>query len=231
MLSNYLRAVQLQVPHVKKIKSVITLQNLRDISMLLDRFDHAIQYRAAFLVSFYAFLRISNIVPPTQKSFDITRQLCYEDITFTQHGVTLYLKWAKNLQKTEQSHLVLLPKMCDVYLCPCEAILALVRQQKHSPKDPLVKSAKGVFTESMLRRRWSLILRMLVLPHESLTFHSLRRSAASLAFNNDVSMESIRNHGAWNSDSVYQYLFANSQRVREVPNMFRSLEVKTFKGS
>ena len=89
----------------------------------------------------------------------------------------------------------------------------------------------GMFTESMLRRRWALVLRMLSLPHESLTFHSLRRSAASVAFNNNVSMEGIRNHGAWNSDSVYQYLFANSQRVREVPDMFKSLEVKMSKGS
>ena len=52
-----------------------------------------------------------------------------------------------------------------------------------------------------------------------------------MAFNNNVSMEGTKNHGAWNSDAVYQYLFANSHCVREVPDMFKALEVKTFKGS
>ena len=120
--------------------------------------------------------------------------------------------------------------MKNALLCPCECILALVKQQRHAPRDPLIKSTKGVFTEAMLRRRWVMVLKMLHLPHESLTFHALRRSGASVAFNNDVSMESIKNHGAWNSDAVYQYLFANSQRVREVPNMFKALEATSLGG-
>ena len=110
LFTNYMRAVQIQIPHVKKVKSVITLYDMYSISKLLQQFDHSLQYRVAFMLSFYAFLRISNIVPSTLSSFDPSRQLCYEDVTFTPQGVTLYLKWAKNLQKTEQSHVVMIPK-------------------------------------------------------------------------------------------------------------------------
>ena len=140
------------------------------------------------------------------------------------------MKWAKNLQKTEQSHVVMIPKMGNSWLCPSEALLLLFKSQKYSPKDPVLKSLHSVFTESMLRRRLALILKLLQLPHETLTFHCLRRSGAFIAFNNNVSMEGIKNQGAWSSDSVYQYLFANSHRISEVPKMFQVLE-HTVKGS
>ena len=86
---------------------MLILQDVYNVSKMLQGFDHpcmCIQYRAAILISFYAFLRISNIVPPTLNTLDSSRQLCYEDVTFTHQGVTLYLKWAKNLQKTENKN-------------------------------------------------------------------------------------------------------------------------------
>ena len=56
---------------------------------------------------------------------------------------------------------------------------------------------------------------MLDLPVSSLTYHSLRRSGASAAFNNNVNFESIKAHGAWQSDAVWQYLFSNSHKAKE----------------
>ena len=68
------------------------------------------------------------------------------------------------------------------------------------------------------------MLQMLGLPSASLTYHALRRSGASLAFNNRVDFEAIKAQGAWNSDSVYKYLFANSDTMQQVPRMFQALE-------
>ena len=67
------------------------------------------------------------------------------------------------------------------------------------------------------------MLSMLGLPTTSLTYHALRRSGASLAFNNQVDFEAIEAQGVWNSDSVYKYLFANSATMQQVPRMFQAL--------
>ena len=79
--------------------------------------------------------------------------------------------------------------------------------------------------EAHLRKRFSFILKMLQLPTTILTYHALRRSGASLAFNNNLSFEGIKSQGSWQSDAVWQYLFANSYRAKEVANMFEALPV------
>ena len=53
LISNYLRAMHIQVPHVKKQKLTLSLQDMHNVSMLLEQFDHPLVYRATFLLSFY----------------------------------------------------------------------------------------------------------------------------------------------------------------------------------
>ena len=60
VVSNYLRAIHIQVVHVKKQKSTLSLQDLLNVSTSLDKFDAPVVYRAAFLLSYYGFLRIST---------------------------------------------------------------------------------------------------------------------------------------------------------------------------
>ena len=221
---NYIRSLHINVPSVQRVKGTISLRDFYNISVLLEQFDHSLVYRAAFALSFYGFLRISNLVAPSKQSFDPTRQLTRSDISFTDKGVAVYLKWAKNLQKTQQSHVIMLPGMNSPWLCPVYTLNRLFNAQHYAPSDPVIKTSQTALTESQLRKRFQLMLSMLGLPTASLTYHSLRRSGASLAFNNHVDFESIKSQGAWGSDAVYKYLFANSEMVQEVPKMFQRLE-------
>ena len=118
MIRNYLRSLQLNVPTVHRPKDTINLQDFCSISVLLQQFDQPLLYRAAFALSFYGFLRISNVVPPSKKTFDATRQLTRGDVTFSSQGVKLFIKWAKNLQRTQQSQVILLPIMSNPLICP-----------------------------------------------------------------------------------------------------------------
>ena len=43
-------------------------------------------------------------------------------------------------------------------------------------------------------------------PADFITFHSLRRSGASLAFNHNVPLQDIQRHGTWTSDCVWRYV-------------------------
>ena len=75
-----------------------------NVSVALDKFHNSMVYRAAILLSFYGFFRISNLVASTLGSFDPTRQLCREDVCLLADSVKVHMKWAKNLQKSDQSH-------------------------------------------------------------------------------------------------------------------------------
>ena len=68
VIINYIKALYIQIPHVRKPRSVLLLKDLLQVSTLLDRFDYPLVYMSASLLSFYGFLRIST-------TFDFTRQL------------------------------------------------------------------------------------------------------------------------------------------------------------
>ena len=224
VLSNYLRALNIQIPTVKKVKYTLSLSDFSHISQLLGTLDNPHVYRVAFMLSFFFFLRISNLVPPRQQAFDINRQLCVRYITLTTQGVYVFLRWAKNLQRTDQSHTVCIPRMSRIELCPVRAFQRVLPSGPYPPLQPVVSLSGVPLIESQLRRRLACVLRIAGLPSEGLTYHSLRCSGASLAFNNNVDFNAIRSQGAWSSDSIWQYLFSNSQKVNEVPRMFQRLE-------
>ena len=132
MIRNYLRSLNFNVPTVHKPRDTITLHDFYNISVLLDQFDQPLTYRAAFALSFYAcFFRISNLVPSSKKSFDPSRQLTRQDVTFTPQGVKVFIKWAKNLQRTEQSQVITLPIMSNPYLFPYQFFSSLFNSQSY----------------------------------------------------------------------------------------------------
>ena len=140
------------------------------------------------------------------------RQLCYRDDSVHPPGVIVFLRWVKNLQRTSQSHTFCLPRMSQELLCPVRAFNCLLSQH-HSPLDPVINVNRVPLTNLYAHLRCRLSAST-ILSH-ALTYHSLRRSGASLAFNNNVDFHFIRSQGAWTSDSVCQNLFSASDRVNE----------------
>ena len=55
-----------------------------------------------YLLCFFSFLRLSNILPHTVNSFDITRQLARGDILYIETGAIVVIKWSKTLQDRKQ---------------------------------------------------------------------------------------------------------------------------------
>ena len=62
LISNYLRALHIQVPTTKRPKSVLSLHDVYNVSVMLEKLDHPLVFRSAILLAFYGFLRISNLV-------------------------------------------------------------------------------------------------------------------------------------------------------------------------
>ena len=122
ILNSLLQSIKLSFPLTPTPKATLTLRELREISRLCDQFDCPQVYRTAFLLGFYALLRISNIAPPFQRSFDPSRHLLRGDVKFIYPGAHLKLKWAKNIQAPEKVHWIKIPTMSDSLLCPVTAL-------------------------------------------------------------------------------------------------------------
>ena len=225
LITNYLRAISIHTTVMCKPKGTFSMQDIFNISKLLEKWDFPWHYRASFLLSFYAFLRISNVVPVNLSSFDPGKQITWGDIVFLPGGAKITLKWAKNLQRYDQTHQVHIPIMNNPFLCPVHALWQLHLIERHQPSDPVIKHGQVPFIEGQLRRRLALVLKTMGISHTAHTYHSLRRSAASIAFNNNIPLENIKSHGAWSSDAVYKYLIENSQARERVSHMFRALEL------
>ena len=94
----FLKAVRKHVPINPNIKSVIDIPTLVRIIHQCDRSYMGIVFKAAFLLSFFSFLRILNLAPHSISAFDPLKQLTREDIIFAPPGAIIIIKWSKTLQ-------------------------------------------------------------------------------------------------------------------------------------
>jgi hypothetical protein len=62
--------------------------------------------------------------------------------------------------------------------------------------------------------------------HPQITFHSLRRSSASLAFSQGVPLKHIQTHGTWASNAVWAYI-DSSAKASLLPKFFKSTVLST----
>ena len=112
-------------------------------------------------------------------------------------------------------------------LCPVRALQHLLRNTPHQPNSPLFQVkcySKWVpLTDTRLRKKFSTILNNLNLTQSKITFNSLRRSGATLAFNSSVPIQDIQSHGTWTSECVWSYITQDHRASDKVALAFRQL--------
>ena len=78
-------------------------------------------FKTAYLLGFFGFLRLSNLVPHAVSSFSHLKHLAKGDIVFGQSHTTVLIKWSKTLKFGDQARLLKLPKL-DKNICPYKAL-------------------------------------------------------------------------------------------------------------
>ena len=222
-----IRSIELNVPTTRKVKGIFDIQSLTAIISMCDRFPFGYIYKAVFILAFFAFLRLSNLFPSSIASFSSSTHLCRGDIIIQPKFATLILKWSKTLQKQSQFATVQLPSLGSSPLCPLAAVQIIASRLPLPSNSPMfaIPQGPGVIplTQSKVRRFLALILNSLQIDPSSHSFHSFRRSGASLAFNSSVSLQSIQHHGIWSSDAVLSYIISNPHHQASVAASFQSL--------
>ena len=83
----------------------------------------------------------------------------------------------------------------------------------NSPNAPCFGSLYYTVTERILRKHLANILQDLNMTSSKFSFHSFRRSGATLAYNLGIGLEEIKRHGTWKSNAVQSYIVADPQRA------------------
>ena len=221
----YQKAVQLSSPMNIKLKKIIDVSLLLQIVQQCNYTYMGQIFKPVYLLAFYSFLRMSNLVPHSMAAFSPLRQLAQGDIIFKPGKIVVLVKWSKTMQFSKDVKLITIPKIPGSPLCPVAAISNLLLLTPQGPNLPLfqykVADSWVPLTDARVRRHLNLILDRLGLSDAGFTFHSFRRSGATFAFNNDVALQNIQRHGTWTSDCVWRYITDSVHCGEQVANMFR----------
>ena len=81
LISDYIRSITINTKFVPRHKGVFDLPTLARISAACESLPDLPLFRAAFLLAFFAFLRMSNIAPHSMHAFD-SPVICYARISY-----------------------------------------------------------------------------------------------------------------------------------------------------
>ena len=223
-LKYYQKAVQLHSPLTVKLNKIIDIPLLKSIVQCCNFTYMGQIFKAVYLLSFFSFLRLSNLVPHAITQYSPLKHLAQGDIMFRPDKVVILLKWSKTMQSNNDIKLITVPRISNSILCPVTALpnlLALTPKGSNLPLFQIKVNQTWVpLTDTKVRRHFSLILSKLNLG-PGYTFHTFRRSGATFAFNNNVSLQNIQKHGTWTSDCVWRYITDTVNAGEQVADMFK----------
>ena len=220
-----LKSVTINRPFEPKTVSILDVDILKQIVQIASKLPYSETFVPLYLFAFFSFLRLSNMIPHSVASFDLTRNLARGDIIFADDSAIIVVKWSKTLQDRKKTATISIPNLGNSELCPINALLNMFQKIPGHKNSPLFllkkKTCITPLTDSVARKHLKQVSQALgLLP--PLTFHCFRRAGATWAFQHGVPLEHIKLHGTWASDAVYAYLHASPVLSSPVCSAFRT---------
>ena len=220
----FLKSLKINAPLSPIVRKIISIDMLIQIVQACDKLRDPVLFKSLYLFSFFSFLRLSNILPHSAATFDVSRHLARGDLIWSQDSCLVLIKWSKTMQQRKEIKSISIPNLGDSCLCPMAALKRMFLAFPASKNQPLfvVWSANKLcpLTDSMARKHLKKISGLLNIS-PALTFHAFRRSGTTWAFNKGVSMQQIMKHGTWSSDSVWRYIQSVPSASSEVASTFQ----------
>ena len=147
---------------------------LQKIVNQCEKFSFLVVFKPLYLVAFFSFMRLSNLLPHSISTFDHTRQLAKGDVIFGQQGAVLVVIWSKTMQNRNEFATIPLPDLQHSSLCLVTALRTLLQAfpgDSNSPVFVIPRQRKWVpLTDSVARKHVKNICKALGL-QKALTFH------------------------------------------------------------
>ena len=220
----FIKSVRINRPLAVTKRNIIDIKTLNNIVKVCDNLYMGKVFKAVFLCGFFGFLHLSNIAPHCIAEFDTTRHLAAGDVFFTKRYVKLLLKWSKTMQNRDKAQIITLPRLKGSPICLFSALRTIFKLYSPQDSQPLfqINTARGwqVLTDSRIRKCLASVIKRLGFSKSFFTFHSFRRSGATLAFNSHVPLLDIKWHGSWSSDCVWTYIKQDHTMGENVADSF-----------
>ena len=101
-LKYYQKAVPLHAPLQVKLNKIIEVKLLNEIVSQCDLTYMGQIFKGLYLLNFFSFLRLSNLVPHSCTGFSPLRHLARGDIIFKPGKMIVLVKWSKTMQNNNQ---------------------------------------------------------------------------------------------------------------------------------
>ena len=221
----FIKALKINKPFTPINPTIITDDMLGKILLECEKLQSPVIFKALYSFAFFSFLRMSNLLPHSAVTFDITRQLCRGDVLFSDSGATVLLKWSKTLQNRSEVRTIVIPYLGLSPLCPCTLIKHMLHVIPGTSNDPLFSTFyKGklvALTDSIATKHLKLVASRLNFPH--LTFHMFQKGGTTWAFQHGVSLQDIMAHGTCSSQAIWRYIKSVPSATSPVATSFRSI--------
>ena len=139
-LSLFLKAIRIQRPFKPRLLAHLDISLLEHIIKQGDQCQFPVVFKALYLLMFFSFLRLLNVLPHSVANFDYTRQLARADVIFEVTGAVLLIKWSKNMQNRRDFATISLPDLAGSHLCPVLALKVMFQRFSGSDNSPVVIS-------------------------------------------------------------------------------------------
>ena len=181
----FIKALKINRPLQPHLPVCMDQEALLRIISVAETLPLSFVYVPLYLLAFFSFLRISNILPHSAAQFDSSRHLCKGDLISSANSVVIIIKWSKTLQDRKKVATVTIPALGASPLCPLNALKKLLHIHPLTDDHPLFifyKQGRPVtLTDSMARKHLKHISCLLGLP-KHYTFHDFRRGGGYLGF-------------------------------------------------
>ena len=214
-----LKAVHVTIRNPPKFKGIFDIPSLIHIINLCDLFPHLLVFKTLYFI----FFRIPNLLAPSRFTFDIKKQLCRGDVLVNGNSLIVLVKWSKTLQASNQGSFIILPKLNNLLLCSFVNFKKMHHSYPVSENQPRFCIDNLPITQV---KAWSQLKKILYLMRWDPSYHNFptfRRSGATLAFNQNIDLQRIKDHGTWSSDSVYTYIVADPLHSNGVAEIFKKI--------
>lgn len=216
-VANAIRAVDIMVKHNPKIKLALHPELIAQILLVIDTYPNGKAVSLSIALMFSAFLRQSNLLAKTIKTFDHDRQITCADVTICDDLLRIDLKWTKTNQRFGESTVITASRMPQSVICPVSRYLETQPISTRESRLPLIRFEDGnPMTVNYVNKHWRKALAALdvIAPH--MTLHRLRLSGASWANDQGVGSLDICQQGSWRSESFRAYVMRSGAKPNKV---------------
>ena len=165
--------------------------------------------RAAILIMYHAALRQSEVLPPSIGRWEHTKHPTRGDVLFTDNGLNMRVKWAKNMQGYRDSKSVQLAATQDSRFCVVQTLQQHIREAPtQNSKQPLIvfPGSTRPIPITFARSTWITATKAAKVNNKGYTMHSVRRAAATEAHRAGCQELDIQAYGGWSSNAHRRYI-------------------------